>query len=42
MAIRKYGVTPHHRAWMPQIKKVVSGKYDEVIFSKYSDRWKTV
>ena len=39
MAIRKFGLTPFHRPWMPQIHQVLSGKYDQVIMSKYRNRW---
>lgn len=35
IAIREYGTTKHHRIWMPQIEKVVSGDYDKVIERKY-------
>lgn len=40
IAIRKLGVTEHHRTWMPQVQQVLSGGYDEVIKRKYPDRWK--
>jgi ribonuclease HII len=40
MSIRKMGpVEGLHRTYLPQIKKVLSGNYDSVIFSKYRDRW---
>jgi ribonuclease HII len=39
MALKKYGVTKHHRYWMNQIRKVMSGSYDSVIFTKYRNRW---
>jgi len=39
MSIKKFGVTKHHRTYMPQIQQVLNGSYDEVIFSKYKDRW---
>jgi len=42
MAIRKYGVTEYHRSYMKQIKKVLDGKYDEIIESKYKERYKDV
>ena len=42
IAIRKYGVTEHHRAYMPQIKMVLDGSYDAVIFRKYPGYWRTV
>jgi ribonuclease HII len=40
LAIRKWGCTCHHREYMPQIQRVLTGDYDKVIFSKYKDRWK--
>jgi len=43
MAIRKWGtVWPHHRAYLPQVQRVLKGEYDEVIFSKYRKRWETL
>jgi len=43
LSIRKYGaVYPHHRTYLPQIKSVLSGDYDHVIFTKYKDRWEKV
>jgi len=42
MAIRKYGITEYHRSYMKQIKKVLDGKYDDIIESKYKERYKKV
>jgi len=42
MAIRKYGITEYHRSYMKQIKKVLDGKYDEIIESKYKERYKEI
>jgi ribonuclease HII len=42
MAIRKYGITKYHRSYMKQIKKVLDGKYDEVIETKYKERYKEI
>lgn len=42
MAIRKYGITEYHRSYMKQVKKVLDGKYDEVIESKYKERFKNI
>jgi ribonuclease HII len=42
IAIRKYGVTEHHRAYMPQIQRVLNGSYDPIIFRKYPGYWRTV
>ncbi len=39
MAIRKYGLTSLHRYYMPLVQRVVLGKYDEVINSKYKERY---
>jgi len=40
MAIRRYGpVYPHHRTYLPQMRSVMTGGYDHVLFSKYKDRW---
>lgn len=39
MAIRKWGVVPEHREYMPQVQKALSGGYDEVIQRKYKNRW---
>lgn len=39
LAIRRWGCTCHHREYMPQIQRVLTGNYDKVIFSKYKDRW---
>jgi ribonuclease HII len=36
------GISKHHHAWMPQIKKVLNGEYDEVIHGKYQDRWEAL
>lgn len=42
MAIKKYGITEYHRSYMKQIKKVLNGKYDEVIENKYKERYKEI
>lgn len=42
MAIRKYGITKYHRSYMKQIRKVLDGKYDEIIDSKYKERYKEI
>jgi len=42
IAIRKYGVTTQHRTYMPQIRMVLSGAYDPVIFKKYPGYWRIV
>jgi len=42
MAIRRWGLTPYHREWMPQIKRVLSGDYDHVIHTKYQDQWNNI
>lgn len=42
IAIRKYGATEHHRIYMTQIQRVLTGAYDPVIFRKYSKYWETV
>jgi ribonuclease HII len=39
MAIRKYGLTNLHRSYMPLVQRVINGNYDEVIESKYLDRY---
>lgn len=40
IAIRRWGVTEYHRVWMPQIQRVLSGGYDEVIRRRYPERVK--
>lgn len=39
MALKRWGVTKHHRAWQWQVQRVLSGQYDEVIQRKYLRRW---
>jgi len=41
VSIRKWGITPEHRAWMPQIKQVLAGDYDSVIMKKYRHYWES-
>jgi len=42
MAIKKYGITKYHRSYMNQVKKVLEGKYDPIIESKYKERYKLI
>lgn len=39
VAVRKHGVTEHHRCWMPQVQRVLNGSYDPIIFKKYKSYW---
>lgn len=42
MAIRKYGLRLEHRAYLPQVCRVVNGDYDEVIERKYKEVYPTI
>jgi ribonuclease HII len=42
VSIRKCGIVPEHRAWMPQIKQVLNGDYDSLIINKYRHYWENM
>jgi ribonuclease HII len=43
MSIRRWGIlTPYHRIWQPDVKKVLSGDYDGLFQTKYRKKWESL